>query len=178
MFQGLLTFILPQERKISKNRSPYKAILGNYPPPVTHVSKINLRIHEMKHTYTRSSNSKNLNQTSQKELILPVETKQAISLMISPYSSLTIEEILERLSVINSEPAKETKPLMKTHEVAEMLGFTRVHVSRLADAGEITRVNIGTDINKPVFRISVESVNEFLKRRSVQKTNSRKRSTK
>ena len=93
--------------------------------------------------------------------VIPEPAIIAAIAVLSPY----IPDI-ERDDLLNLSSYKEDvkRPLLKIKEAAWLLGLSRVHVSRLATKGELDRVNVGID--KKLYRIIPESVEEFIARRA------------
>lgn len=96
--------------------------------------------------------------TEVKQSVLPEHIISTIITIVEPYAKLTKSDVIKLLS------GECEKPLYKIKETAKRLGLSRVHISRLAEAGELQRINVG--IHKNLYRITPESVEAFIERRA------------
>jgi excisionase family DNA binding protein len=94
-----------------------------------------------------------------KQNVLPEHIITTIVTIVEPYVIVTKSDI-DRL--INGDQSE--KPLYKIKDTAKRLGLSRVHISRLAEKGELTRINVG--IGKNLYRITPDSVEAFIERRA------------
>jgi excisionase family DNA binding protein len=90
---------------------------------------------------------------------LPEHIISTIITIVEPYAKVTKSDITKLVSEDQSE-----KPLLKIKDTAKFLGLSRVHISRLAEKGELKRINVG--IGKNLYRITPDSVQEFIERRA------------
>ena len=73
---------------------------------------------------------------------IPPHITEAIVLLLKPYHPQINPETIERLF-----EERPPRPLLKINETARMLALSRVHISRLAEKGELCRVNVGLEKN-------------------------------
>jgi len=82
------------------------------------------------------------------------------------YPNLTLDSMLKAFAMANNSEEQESgrQPLLKVKEAAILLGISRQHIYKLAECGELQRINVG--IEKNLFRITAESIDAFILRRA------------
>lgn len=60
------------------------------------------------------------------------------------------------------------KTMYKRREAADILSVSVDKIDRLCLEGELTRININANNNRPTYRITAESIQEFVDRLSKQ----------
>ena len=97
---------------------------------------------------------------------MPKELYSAFVAMLAPYrSDLTAADIEAALSAQNDAVPRNI--LIAAPEVCKMLGLSRVHIARLAIAGELERVNVSAlpDSERKAWRYPEASILEYIERR-------------
>lgn len=92
---------------------------------------------------------------------MPKAIEDAALAILLPYLPTITAESLKELA---KNPTEEKKPLLKIKEAAALLSLSRQHISKLAEVGELDRINVG--IEKTLYRITAESIDRFLARRA------------
>ena len=87
-------------------------------------------------------------------MIIPDHIAKLVINLMAPYVEINAKDVNELIHL--------KRTLLKIKDAARLLGLSRMQISRLAQKGEIKKINVG--IGKKLYRITPESIDEFIRR--------------